>query len=40
MEYQKIINFFDNTTNEPAKLITKNWVETSDDSRGTYNSNS
>ena len=40
MEYQKIINFLDNTPNEQAKLITKNWVEINDDSRGTYNSNS
>ena len=40
MEYQKIINFLDNTPNEPAKLITKIWVEINDDLRGRYNSNS
>ena len=27
MEYQKVINLLDNTTNEPSKFITKNWVE-------------
>ena len=37
MEYQKIINLLDNTTNEPSKLRTRNWVEINDESRGTYN---
>ena len=37
MEYQKIINMFHNTTNQPTKFRTKNWVEINDDSRGTYN---
>ena len=37
MEYQKIINFWDNTTNQPTKFRKKNWVEINDDSRGTYN---
>ena len=27
MEYQKLINLLDNTTNQPTKLTTKNWVE-------------
>ena len=27
MEYQKVINLLDNTTNEPSKFRTKNWVE-------------
>ena len=40
MEYQKIINLLDNTTNQPSKFRTKNWVEINDDSRGTYNTNS
>ena len=40
MEYQKIINFLDNTPNEPTKFRTKNWVEINDDSHETYNSNS
>ena len=39
MEYQKIINFLDNTPNELTKFRTKNWVGINDDSRGTYNTN-
>ena len=35
MEYQKIINFLENTQNEPSKFRTKDWVEINDDSRGT-----
>ena len=27
MEYQKIANLIDNTSNQPSKFITKNWVE-------------
>ena len=37
MEYQKIINLLDITPNQPSKIITKNWVEINDESRGTYN---
>ena len=40
MEHQKIINLLDNTTNQPPKFRTKNWVEINDESRGTYNTNS
>ena len=40
MEYQKIINSLDNTPNQPSKFRTKNWVEITDDSLGTYNTNS
>ena len=40
MEYQKIINLFDNTPNQPTKFRKKNWVEINDDSLGTYNTNS
>ena len=40
MEYQKIINILDNTTNVPTKFRTKNWVEINDKSRGMYNTNS
>ena len=40
MEYQKIINLPDNTSNQPSKLRTKNWFETNDQSRGVYNTNS
>ena len=40
MEYQKIANLIDDTSNQPSKLRTKNWVEINDESRGTYNANS
>ena len=30
----------DNTSNEPSKFRTKNWVERNDESRGTYDVNS
>ena len=40
MEYQKIINFLDNISNQPSKFRTKDWVETSVESRGTCNTNS
>ena len=36
MEYQKIANLLDNTSNQPSKFRTRNWVEINDDSRGTY----
>ena len=39
MEYQKI-NLLENTPNQPSKFRTKNWVEISDDLRGTHNLNS
>ena len=40
MEYQKIINLLDNTSNQPTKFRTKNWVEINDDAHGTYNTSS
>ena len=40
MEYQKIINFLDNTSNQPPKFKTNNWLEINDESRGKYNTNS
>ena len=40
MEYQKIVNLLDNTSNQPSKFRTKNWFEINDQSRGTYNTNS
>ena len=40
MEYQKIINFLDNTPNQPTKFRTKNWVEINGALRETYNTNS
>ena len=40
MEYQKIINLLDDTTNQLSKFRTRNWVEINDESRGVYNCNS
>ena len=40
MEYQKIANLIDDTSNQPSKFRTKNWVEINDESRGAYNVNS
>ena len=37
MEYQKIIRLLDETTNQPSKFRTKNWVEINDESKGRYN---
>ena len=37
IEYQNIIYLLDNTTNEPYKFKTRNWVEINDESRGTDN---
>ena len=42
MEYQKIIHLLDkldNTSNQPSKFRTKNWVEIDDDRWGTHNAN-
>ena len=45
MEYQKLINLLDNTSNQPTKFRTKNEIndessEINDESTGTYNTNS
>ena len=40
MEYQKITNLIDDTSNQPSKFRAKNWVEINDESIGTYNVNS
>ena len=40
MEYQKIANLIDNTSNQPSKFRARNWVEINDESRGAYNVNS
>ena len=37
MEYQKIINLLDDTTNQPSGLRKRNWVEINDESWETYN---
>ena len=36
MEYQKIINLIENTTDQATKFRTKNWLEINYDSRETY----
>ena len=40
MEYQKVINFWDNKTNTSSKFRTKNWVEINDGSYGRYETGS
>ena len=41
MEYQKIANLIDReSSSEPSKFKTENWVEVNDKSRGTNNINS
>ena len=40
MEYQQKKNFVDNMSNQLFKLRTKNWIETNDQSRGLYNTDS
>ena len=40
MEYQKVINFWDNKTSTSSKFRTKNWVETNDGSYGRYETGS
>ena len=34
MECQKFIDFLDDTTDQPPKFRTRNWVEINDESRG------
>ena len=40
MEYKKIMNWLDNTKNQPSNFKTKEWVRISDDSHGTFYTNS
>ena len=40
MEYQKIANLIDDTSNQSSKFRTRNFVEINDESRGAYNVNS
>ena len=40
MDYQKIANLIEDTSNQPSKFRTRNWVEINDESRGAYNVNS
>ena len=39
MQYQKIVNLLDNTSNQPSTFRTKTQVEINDESRGTYSVN-
>ena len=40
MEYQRMVNLIHDTSNQPSKFRTRNWVEINDESRGAYNVNS
>ena len=40
MEYQKIANLIGDTSNQPSKFRTRNWVDLNNESRGEYNVNS
>ena len=40
MEYQKIANLIDHTSNQSSKFRTRNWVEINDESRRAYKVNS
>ena len=40
MEYQKLINLWDNSANQPSKFRTENWVKINDELRGTSNTDS
>ena len=40
MEYRKIANLLNNSSNQPSKFRTRNWVEINDESRGIYTGNS
>ena len=37
MEYRKITNLLDDSSNKISKFRTKNWVEINDELRGKYN---
>ena len=39
MEYHKIMNLLDNTSNQLSKFRTKNWIEINDNLRGVYKTN-
>ena len=34
MEYQKTMNLLDDTTNQPSRFRTRDWVEINDESKG------
>ena len=39
MEYQKISNLLESTSDNLSKFRTRNWVEINDESRGNYSNN-
>ena len=39
MEYQKIANLLESTSDNLSKFRTRNWVEINDESRGSYANN-
>ena len=39
MEYQKIANLLNDTSNKSSKFRTGSWVEINDDIKGPYSSN-
>ena len=38
MGYQKMVNLLDDTTNQPSKFRTRNWVRINDKSKEKYDS--
>ena len=40
MEYKKIITLLENTSDQPSKFRTKNWVEINDESNESYGTGS
>ena len=36
MEYPKIANLQESTSDNPSKFRTRNWIEINDESRGNY----
>ena len=40
MEYQKIINLLDDTTNQPSKFRKRNWIKPNDESKEVYSAGS
>ena len=40
MEYQKVVNMFDDETIQPSKFRTKHWVKIINDAHGTCGTNS
>ena len=37
MEYHKLINLLDDTTNQTSKFRTRSWVKINDEPKGRYN---